>query len=91
MIPIAFRNAPSPGQKALTILAADIGGTKTNVALYQSGNNGLTLTATIKNAGPKGAGFMYSSGKHRHDALEFTSKRTWTAGVTNALWNLAVA
>jgi glucokinase len=44
MIPIAFRNAPSPGQKTLTILAADIGGTKTNVALYQSGNNGLTIT-----------------------------------------------
>jgi len=44
MIPIAFRNAPSPGQKTLTILAADIGGTKTNVALYQSGSNGLTIT-----------------------------------------------
>ena len=44
MIPIAFKNAPQPGHKTLAILAADIGGTKTNVALYQSGNNGLTIS-----------------------------------------------
>jgi glucokinase len=43
MIAIAFRNEPHPGQKTISILAADIGGTKTNVALYQSGSNGLTI------------------------------------------------
>jgi glucokinase len=44
MIAIAFKNEPHPGQKTVTILAADIGGTKTNVALYQSGSDGLTIT-----------------------------------------------
>ncbi|HUB59386.1 MAG TPA: glucokinase [Puia sp.] len=49
MIPIAFKKAPDPkashpGQRSVTILAADIGGTKTNVALYQSGSSGLTIT-----------------------------------------------
>jgi glucokinase len=40
MIPIAFSNKPLPGQKAISILAADIGGTKTNVALYEAGSDG---------------------------------------------------
>src|SRR5580704_5542609 len=47
MIPIAFKNESLPGQKGrktVAILAADIGGTKTNVALYQSGAAGLTIT-----------------------------------------------
>src|SRR5579863_1168179 len=50
MIPIAFKNEPVPGQKTVAgretvaILAADIGGTKTNVALYQSDSKGLTIT-----------------------------------------------
>jgi glucokinase len=44
MVPIAFKNSHQPGQKTLAILAADIGGTKTNVALYHSGDNGLTIT-----------------------------------------------
>ena len=39
MIPIAFRNGQTP--KRVTILAADIGGTKTNVALYQADSSGL--------------------------------------------------
>jgi glucokinase len=46
MIPIAFKNESLPGQKGrktVAILAADIGGTKTNVALYQSGAAGLTI------------------------------------------------
>jgi glucokinase len=38
MIPIAFSNKPRPGQKTITILAADIGGTKTNMALYEAGS-----------------------------------------------------
>jgi glucokinase len=44
MIPIAFKKETSKNQKTINILAADIGGTKTNVALYQSTDNGLTLT-----------------------------------------------
>jgi glucokinase len=43
MIPIAFKHQPQPGQKTISILAADIGGTKTNVALCQAGDNGLTV------------------------------------------------
>ena len=38
-----------------------------------------------------GATFIYSTDKHRIDAVEFTSKRTWTAGAANALFALAVA
>jgi glucokinase len=47
MIPIAFKNERLPeqkGRKSVAILAADIGGTKTNVALYQSDASGLTIT-----------------------------------------------
>ena len=44
MIPIAFKNEPPQGRKTVAILAADIGGTKTNVAWYQSDGNGLTIT-----------------------------------------------
>jgi glucokinase len=40
MVPIAFKNKPEPGQKTIKILAADIGGTKTNVALYEAGSDG---------------------------------------------------
>lgn len=43
MIPIAFRQEMLTGGKPISILAADIGGTKTNVALYHSADNGLTL------------------------------------------------
>jgi glucokinase len=44
-IPIAFKNEISSGQKAISILAADIGGTKTNMALYQADNEGLKLVS----------------------------------------------
>jgi hypothetical protein len=63
----------------------------TPLVITGSGNGAHTLTATINSAGPKQAGFMYSTDKHRHEAVEFTSKRTWTSGVGNALWTLAVA
>jgi glucokinase len=43
MIPVAFKNEPHE-RKPIVILAADIGGTKTNVALYQSGPQGLTIS-----------------------------------------------
>ena len=63
----------------------------TDLVIVGSGNNGLTLTVTIKNAGPKQGTFMYATSKHRFDAIEFTSKRTWTTGAANALFTLAVA
>ena len=34
----------TPGQEAITLLAADIGGTKTNVALCYADHNGVTIT-----------------------------------------------
>jgi glucokinase len=40
-VPIAFRQQPGDSQKTTTLLAADIGGTKTNIALYQAGPDGL--------------------------------------------------
>jgi hypothetical protein len=63
----------------------------TDLVIIGSGNGAHTLTATIKNAGPKQATFMYDAAKHRFDAIEFTSKRTWTSGAANALWNFSVA
>jgi glucokinase len=44
MIPIAFKNEHQPKQQRISILAADIGGTKTNVARYEANANGLTIT-----------------------------------------------
>jgi glucokinase len=43
MIPIAFKNERQPKQQRVSILAADIGGTKTNVALYENDSDGLKL------------------------------------------------
>ena len=63
----------------------------TDLVIAGSGNNGVTLTATIKNAGPKDGGFMYDTKNHRLTAVSFTSKRTWTAGAANALFTLAAA
>ncbi|HVS95918.1 MAG TPA: glucokinase [Puia sp.] len=42
-VPIAFKNKPSRSQPAADILAADIGGTKTNIALYRSEAGALHL------------------------------------------------
>jgi hypothetical protein len=63
----------------------------TNLVITGSGNSAKTLTVTINNAGPKDAGFMYSASKHRFDAVQFTSKRTWTSGAANPLFTLALA
>jgi hypothetical protein len=62
----------------------------TNLVIAGSGNGAHTLTVTINNAGPKSAGFLYSTKKHRFEAVEFTSKRTWASGVASALWTLAL-
>ena len=62
-----------------------------DLVITGTGNAAHTLTCTIKNAGPKQAGYLYSTDKHRHEAIEFTSKRTWTSGVANALFSLSVA
>jgi glucokinase len=41
LVSIAFKQEPGQLQKKITILAADIGGTKTNVALYRADGTGL--------------------------------------------------
>ena len=43
LIPIAFKNEIRSGQKSVSILAADIGGTKVNIALYQADSSGLVI------------------------------------------------
>jgi glucokinase len=43
IVPIAFKQEPGQVQEPISILAADIGGTKTNVALYQVDGSGLTV------------------------------------------------
>jgi hypothetical protein len=63
----------------------------TDLVIAGSGNGAHTLTVTIKNAGPKQATFMYAANKHRFNAVEFSSKRTWTSGVANPLWVITLA
>jgi glucokinase len=48
MVPIAFRNRRIPGKKSRNILAADIGGTKTNMALYREDGGELHLLSEKK-------------------------------------------
>lgn len=43
LVPIAFKKEISQGQKAINLIAADIGGTKTNIALYRADGSGLSL------------------------------------------------
>lgn len=43
LVPIAFKQAISKGQNSINLLAADIGGTKVNIALYKASADGLTL------------------------------------------------
>lgn len=62
----------------------------TDLVISGSGNATHTLTVTIKNAGPKQGGFLYSTSKHRFEAVEFTSKRVWTSGAAGALWTMAL-
>ncbi len=62
----------------------------TNLIITGSGNGSRTLTVTLNNAGPKQAALAYNSTKHRFDAVEFTTRRTWTSGAANPLFTLAV-
>jgi len=43
LVPIAFRKELKKGQEAINLLAADIGGTKTNVALCRADHEGVTI------------------------------------------------
>src|SRR5260221_7076545 len=43
IVPIAFKKGILQERTSATILAGDVGGTKTNMALYQTGANGLTI------------------------------------------------
>ncbi len=63
----------------------------TDLVIAGAGKGTRVLSVTIHKAGPKQGGFMYSTGKHRLEAVEFTSKRTWTSGTPNDLWTIAVS
>jgi glucokinase len=43
LVPIAFKKELNKGQEPVTLLAADIGGTKTNVALCRADSEGVTI------------------------------------------------
>src|SRR5882757_5900742 len=43
LVPIAFKKEIKKGQEAINLLAADIGGTKTNVAFYRADSDGVSL------------------------------------------------
>ncbi len=43
LIPLAFKNDAATIKKPVTILAGDVGGTKSNIALYRADEKGLTL------------------------------------------------
>lgn len=43
VVPIAFKQDPASLQKSVSLLAADIGGTKTNVALCRADANGVSI------------------------------------------------
>ena len=64
-----------------------------DLVITGSGNQGSghTLTATIKNAGPKQGSYRYGVDQHRFASLEFTSRRTWTSGAANPLFTLTAA
>ena len=43
IVPIAFKNPVSRIHDPIAILAADVGGTKTNVAYYKNDGGGLVI------------------------------------------------
>ena len=43
LLPLAFKRTDINSDKSITILAGDVGGTKTNVAIYRADVNGVTL------------------------------------------------
>ena len=45
---------------------------------------------TLSKCGPKMGGQRFAVGSHRHDVIEWTTKRTFTSGVKNALWTAEV-
>jgi len=57
-VPIAFRQQPGDNRKTATLLAADIGGTKTNIALYQAGPDGLTSLQEKRYVSKEHSSFM---------------------------------
>jgi|SRR5579863_7300929 len=72
-----------PGQ-SLAIAGNDL-------VIAGTGNGARVLSVIIHKAGPKQGGFMYSTGKHRLEAVEFTSRRTWTTSLPNALWSISIS
>src|SRR4051794_301751 len=43
LLPLAFKHTDINSNKPITILAGDVGGTKTNLAIYRADASGLTL------------------------------------------------
>jgi hypothetical protein len=62
-----------------------------DLVITGGGNGGVVLTATLHKAGPKAYQGQYGMAKHRHRTVEFTSRRTWTAGVAQPLFTIAAA
>ncbi len=62
----------------------------TDLVIAGSGNNGLTLTATISRAGPKAGKYAYKSGEHRLGPVQFTGKRRWSTGTAVEPFTLAI-
>lgn len=51
--------------------------------------SGTGLTVTLKNMGAKLGGYRFGSGVWRQNAITMVNRRTWAAGVPDALWTLA--
>ena len=50
---------------------------------------GTGLSVTLKNMGAKLGGYRFGAGVFRQNAITMVNRRTWTAGVPDALWVLA--
>lgn len=51
--------------------------------------SGTGLSVTLKHMGVKDAQLRYGAGTFRQGPVTFVNRRTWTAGVPDALWTLA--
>lgn len=62
----------------------------TSLVISGTGNGAHTLVATINNAGPKDAEFIYDKKNNRIQQVAFTSKITSTSGMLNANFTFVV-
>ena len=64
--------------------------TKANQDLVIAGVSGA-LVATLYKAGPHQNSEKIANGVHALDAIEWVTRRTWTTGVANPLWDFTVS